>query len=626
MSVVLLMTGNDLIPKLWSGRKIRLSCLGVSQTLLIVVWFGLVSGLVEGWMANLLRQVPGFAMRVSTEILWIAPAFNLVLFLSIGIAIGLPFWLWGKTPHVQLMIGLCSWVTLAGWLLCIGKLHQMASLVLSLGIAYQISRLARSHEQSILSFLRSTLGIVIVAVLLTGLIGTQRDGWHERTLRRQLPQASAGAPNLLLIVLDTLRADHLSVYGYHRSTSPNIDRLARSGVLFEHAIANASWTLPSHASMLTGRLPHEHKADWWEPLDERYPTLAKVLSTRGYLTTAFVANTFYVTPEWGLGRGFTHFEAYGSSLADDAIRTVYGKKLAVHLLPRLGYFDIPGRKRAAQVNQAFLHWLDNLSGRPFFAFLNYLEVHDPYLTVATYQAKFARETTRGDRINSLFQPQAFRRQSVLTAQEIQQEIEAYDGCLAFLDAELGKLFAELERRRLDKNTLVIVTADHGEAFGNHDLFGHGNSLYLEALHVPLLFVWPGRLPSGVRVPNIVGLHQIPSTVMELLDGVPSPAFPGKSLASLWAQDAHEASAEAVLSEITPGRFKGGPPGYPTAHGGQQSLVTGQWHFLLADSGRVELYAWRTDPQEGQNLAERPETQPVIRTFMQRIQALRGSRK
>ena len=136
--------------------------------------------------------------------------------------------------------------------------------------------------------------------------------------------------------------------------------------------------------LLTGRLPFEHKADWWDPLDRTYPTLAEVLAKRGYRTAAFAANTSYVAPEWGLARGFSHFEVYGSSLADDVVRTVYGRKLALNILPRLGYFDIPGRKRASQVNEEFFRWLDGADGRPFFVMLNYFDLHDPYLTIDSY--------------------------------------------------------------------------------------------------------------------------------------------------------------------------------------------------------------------------------------------------
>jgi arylsulfatase A-like enzyme len=412
-----------------------------------------------------------------------------------------------------------------------------------------------------------------------------------------------------VITLDTLRADHVSAYGYERQTTPNIDRLAHGGVLFEHAIANSSWTLPSHASLLTGRLPHEHGADWLAPLDATYPTLAEVLAARGYATAAFAANTSYVTPEWGLGRGFSRFEVYGNSISDDVVRTVYGRKLALNLLPRIGYFDIPGRKRAADLNAEFLHWLDHVADRPFFALLNYFDVHDPYLTAAQYETRFASEASRGDLVNFQFQPNVFRRKPTLSPREIQTEIDAYDGCLAHLDAELGRLFAELAKRGLDERTLVIVTSDHGESFGNLDLFGHGNSLYFETLHVPLILSWPKTIPSGGRVSGLASLHQIPATVMDLF-GIGAAPLPGRSLAKRWTSEGAGVT-DTVLSEVNPGRFKEGPPSYPTSAGGLRSLVTDQWHLILSQSGTAELYAWRADRNETQNLSETPAGQAAI---------------
>jgi arylsulfatase A-like enzyme len=339
-----------------------------------------------------------------------------------------------------------------------------------------------------------------------------------------------------------------------------------------------------------------------------------VLTARGYVTAAFAANTAYVTPEWGLARGFSRFEVYGSSLADDAMRTVYGRKLALNVLPRIGYFDVPGRKRAADVNAEFLRWLDKIPDRPFFALLNYFDVHDPYLTAADYEARFATDVPRGDLVNFQFQPNVFRRKPTLSAGEIQTEIDGYDGCLSYLDAELGRLFAELAKRGLDRRTLVVLTSDHGESFGNHDLFGHGNSLYVETLHVPLILSWPQTIPSGVRVSGVASLHQIPATVLDLLGAGTAP-LPGRSLAKRWTSEAGP-DPGPVLSEVSPGRFKEGPPNYPTTAGGLRSLVTDRWHLILSESGHAELYAWREDRDEARNLADTPAGRQTIRELTQ----------
>jgi arylsulfatase A-like enzyme len=426
---------------------------------------------------------------------------------------------------------------------------------------------------------------------------------------------------VLLITLDTLRADHLTSYGYQRRTSPNIDNLAEGGALFENAFSTSSWTLPAHASMFTGLLPNEHRADWADPLNGTVPTLAEALAARGYVGAAFSANTSYVAPEWGLARGFTRFDTYGNSLVGDAAFTVYGKKLAATLLPRLGYYDIPGRKRASEINGEFFRWLDQKGERPFFVFLNYFDLHDPYLTGSSHVARFSDRVTKGDLINFQFQAEAFRRKPTLTSEEIQVEIDSYDGCLAYLDAQLGELIAELRSRGLEKKTLIIVTSDHGEAFGNHDLFGHGNSLYLETLRVPLIFYWPDKIPAKARFSQIASLHQIPSTVMEFIDETTSSPFPGESLAGLMKGKADEPTISAALSELSPGRFRHGPPNYPTTEGGLKSLVTKEWHLITCETGRAELYRWQKDPKESHNLAGDPEAQVVLQQLKQQLEAL-----
>jgi len=432
--------------------------------------------------------------------------------------------------------------------------------------------------------------------------------WREKSLVEDLPSASAAGPNVILIVLDTLRADHASTYGYARQTTPNIDRLAESGTLFEHAVANSSWTLPSHASLFTGRLPPEHKAGWHAPLDGRFPTLAEAFAAHGYRTAAFAGNTAYVSPEWGLGRGFALFEVYGAHPASYLMFTALGPRIARVLLPKFGYFEIVGRKRAADVNREFVDWLSSVRDRPFFVFLNYFDVHDPYLTVGPYHTQFSKNVTRGDLINSQLQPNRFRRKPTLTHEEIQKEVNGYDGCLAYLDAQLGALVSELAAGGLDENTLIILTSDHGEAFGDHDLFGHGDSLYREALHVPLIFVWPGKIPAGKRIEHLAGLHQIPATIVQLL-GWKENLFPGKSLLESPGEGDGSPVVDPVLAYVS--QNEKGLPFYPSAHGDLYSLMTDQWHFILREDGHEELYAWRDDPREINNLAELAENRALV---------------
>lgn len=586
----------------------------------IALWFGLVIGLVEAAGA-LLSSAFGRPVRVNAQILWIAPTVDAVLFLLVGAGLTVLGRVRSLANYAGSLLVIFPWGLAFLILQLAGLMSAWAQLVLSLGLAVSIARL--SAWTRLPQFVQRTLVPVLLLAVVAAGAGLGWAPWRERSARLRLSAAASGSPNVILITLDALRADHVSAYGYARATTPNLDHLASRGVLFENAFANSSWTLPSHGSLLTGRYPDEHGADWRHPMNARNTTLAEFFAARGYLTAAFAANTSYVAPEWGLGRGFSRFEVHGGSWADGIMRTVFGRRLALNILPRLGYFDVPGRKSAARLDEAFLSWLDDRGERPFFALLNYFDVHDPYLTVEPFRTRYAASPARGDVINFQFQPNAFRRKPVLSAQEIQAEIDAYDGCLAFLDAELGRLLAELQRRGIDRNTLVVITSDHGESFGNHDLFGHGNSLYLESLHVPLLMVWPGQVPAGIRVSQLVGLERVATTIAGLVGGESDRyVFPGQSLALAWQdQNAAEQAFGPVLSEVS--RAGGGPSGYPTTSGTLTSLITQDWHLVVSTTLDAELYAWPRDREERVNLAASQEGQRMVAELTLAIEQMRA---
>ena len=231
----------------------------------------------------------------------------------------------------------------------------------------------------------SVLGLTLLGDLACGSLASQP--LTEPTITLAPPDA----PNILLIVIDTLRSDHLSSYGYERSTSSTIDRLAEQGVLFENTFSTSSYTTPSHASLLTGRYPHDHGAQWITRrpiLNDRCPTLPEALKARGYRTAAFSANRFWFTREQGFGRGFIHFEDNFHSPGDMAVRTFYGRKFEEFILRRL-FDDYPWRQQARNINNSVMRWLERNPDEPFFAFLNYFDVHDPYLPPQPYRSEFS---------------------------------------------------------------------------------------------------------------------------------------------------------------------------------------------------------------------------------------------
>jgi arylsulfatase A-like enzyme len=341
-------------------------------------------------------------------------------------------------------IFLFAFLTFANWL-AVGlndRVHQFALLILGIGLAVVFTHWFHKHQIAALRFWRKSLPF-IAAIALLAFIGIQGTSWlRERIAVANLPAAVSGTPSILVIVIDTLRADHLSIYGYQRLTSPNIARLAKEGVIFETAISTAPWTLPSHASMLTGRFPHEHGVERSNPrnlIDSPYPTLAEALRNRGYRTAAFSANTLWFTREQGFGRGFTHFEDYFQSVNDMAVRTIYGAKFYHAVLQPLGFVDIPARKRAIDINRSLIRWVEGDSNRPFFAFLHYFDVHEPYFPPQPYRSKFSNLENQGGILNG----QLGREDPQMTAKELQSEVDAYDGAISYVDDQIAQLMSDL---------------------------------------------------------------------------------------------------------------------------------------------------------------------------------------
>jgi arylsulfatase A-like enzyme len=422
--------------------------------------------------------------------------------------------------------------------------------------------------------------------------------------------ATPDPPNILFIVIDTLRADHVSCYGYERPTSPNIDSLARQGVLFEIAISTAPYTAPSHASLLTGRYPYQHGVQWVtrRPVfDGRYLTLPEALQAHGYRTAAFSANRFWFTREQGFGRGFNRFKDTFRSPVQMAMRTVYGHQIEASIVKGISE-DYPWRTRASGINRSVLHWLKQDSNRPFFAFVNYFDVHDPYFPPRSYRGKFSALENPGGIVNSYqnrFNPQ-------MTPQQVQDEIDAYDGAISYADDHIAQLLTQIGDLGLGENLLVIITSDHGEAFGEHGAFLHPNSVYREEIHVPLVIWQPDRIPAGVRVSQPVTIASLPATVMELVGQGEQDIFPEQSLVRFWENPELPSDSPFPLAEMEhwPWMFASAP----SSQGAMRSLVTPEYHYIEHDTLGRELYDWRRDPRELHNLADTREGQAKIDQF------------
>ena len=429
-------------------------------------------------------------------------------------------------------------------------------------------------------------------------------------LSRSVPQGNR--PNIVLISLDTVRADHLHSYGYPRLTTPNIDQAARQGVLFENAIAPSSWTLASHASMFTGLLPHQHGADFDVPLTNGVPTVAQALKARGYETAGFTSNYDYGYTGWGIAQGFQIYNDDSSSLRHNLLMVPAAQHFRQLLFPPVISYDKFGRRDGAELNNEVFHWYRGRSKCPFFLFINYFDAHDPYLAPAPYANYFGRVSYG---LLRRLSPVMNWKPPVrpLSGEERELLIADYDNCLAYLDDQVGKLLRFLSSLPEWPNTIVIITADHGEAFGEHGgYYGHGWGLCWQLLHVPLIVFGPG-IPASQRVANVVGTSDLFSTVLAQADDKAASA--GRHGLSRFLTSVHEAQSfdEAVLSEL------GDDPTAADLHPAAVSLVTPEWHYVQNAYGSCQLYHWPTDSDEAENLCGSPQYQQFSVALRQQVE-------
>ena len=627
----------------------RRPCIGSSREslssrlpfLVLSAWCGLVAGLLEVGTIVLRKQMfdSNRLYGMSRHFIWLIPVTNLFVFLTFGSVLCVVVFAWSRSGRWVATRLLCALTLLPALLVAFPQLYGFAWLIVTLGIAVRLVPVLERHG----AFFRITwkLSLPIAAGVVATLAASLWAGDRLKERREAArPMPPSGSPNVLLIVLDTVAAEHLSLHGYHRPTSPTIDSLAPHGIQFKSAHAPSSWTLPSHASMFTGRWPHDLSAGWHTPLDGVHPTLAKFLGARGYATAGFAANYWYCATDSGLDRGFTTYRDYifpeltAFHLAVLVDRTVDGlqafgqfleQSLDVRLLrpatQYLWWLFKAERKAAEVVNREFLEWLSRRwqPERPFFAFLNYYDAHYPYQLPKTGIHRFGVKP-RDDRESDLIQNWFPLDKRELSGDQIAFVRDSYDDCVANLDEYLGRLMDELERLRQLDQTWVIIAADHGESFGEHPgVFCHGTSLYQTELHVPLLLLPPHGTRLSRVIDEPVSLRDLAATVVDLTGLEASSPFPGESLRRFW--DAAYATSPAdppapsrALAEVVPNdpllnpdRSRSLEPHWPLA-----ALTDGDWAYIRRE-GEVheELFHLRDDSKEMHNLANEPAARPTL---------------
>lgn len=382
------------------------------------------------------------------------------------------------------------------------------------------------------------------------------------------------ARDIVLVVIDTLRADHLGAYGYPVPTSPHFDALAQSATLYSRAVSSGAWTLPSHASMFTGLDPHEHGAisylvQHWgrgndfnaHPLSPEHTTLAERLSAGGYETGAFVANVGVVSRETGLLQGFDE----------------------------IGMYYV----RARQLNQPLRAFISAERAAPFFLFVNYMDSHRPYNTQPLKQtnhpaasrdanliARFTAQTQKGEPHDGTL---------------VTQLIAQYDNGIMHADRGLGRIIAMLKRTGRYEDALIIVTSDHGEYFGEHDLVEHAKDIYQPVLRIPLLIKAP-RQRIARRVDSPVSSAHLPNLIGRAMGGKLGEQlerdFPRRPEQHPVIIENYYSRPPDIVLPGWKGRFKRI----------RRALIDWPYKFIQSSDGQHELYDLSRDPQESRNLA------------------------
>lgn len=557
----------------------------------VALFLGLSAGLVEVALLGIAKFVlHRYPIERGMHAAWAVPV-SLTLLL---VAVAVPFAVLDRGRRSTFVrsaaMGALAYVAAFDLLLLGTRLHWLARVILAVGLATSFIRISSKNPARSARWLR--YGTRALAAVVLG-IGVATFGLlHLQEIRREasLPASSTSAPNVLLLILDTVRASNMGLYGYSRQTTPELTRLASRGVVFDRALSASSWTLPSHGSIFTGRWAAELSTNWHSPLDKRDSTLAEVLARRGYRTAGFMANIRFANVESGLARGFVHYEDYQLTIGAITLSSAVGRYIGFHkglsaLLHRRVSRVSVGRKTASKLRQDIERWLRTHPDRPFFVVANFFDAHTPYAPLPPYDTLFTGRRLGWEEREHARYPRYLPPPPILRNEEAM-----YDGAIASIDAEIGRLLAYLDTSGALGNTIVIVTADHGEEFGEHGIMDHGNTLYLPSLHVPLVIVAPRSVPAATRVAQWISLRDLAATIVDLA-GAP-PSMPGRTLARYWNAGA---SSDTLFAEVR--HASGLPANFPVSRGDVESALAGDWQLINTGTQEHELFDLATDSLE-----------------------------
>ncbi len=452
-------------------------------------------------------------------------------------------------------------------------------------------------------------------------------------------------PSVLLLVMDAVRADHLSCYGYHRRTTPNIDWLANQGVLFENAFSAAEWSYPSHASIFTGKYPSFHGTLGKDiRLHKENITLAEILNLNGYHTIGITSNLL-LSPSNGFDKGFQKYMVLDTPFRSSGFLQQCYKNLARTLTYGPDWFTYRNISNIKKL-------LSNHTGKhPFFLFTNLYNCHAPYDPPRPFKRRFCSSLHEpplylmeyiadkifghtGERIEG--SQLDIRKLNRIASDDGQYEFMAkefqvsenewsiikswYDGSISYLDHRIGELVNFLHKTGIFDNTLLIITSDHGENFGEHGLASHQFCLYDTLLHVPLIMVHPEIIPKREKIPSLVSTTDILPTILDALKMRGNKSdIQGRSLYPFEDQKFHDfICAECGETLRNPSaEFELIAPKLEQIDKAAKCVRTDSHKYILYQDGKEELYNVQKDPLEEKNIAsENPDNVGRLRKLLE----------
>jgi arylsulfatase A-like enzyme len=425
-------------------------------------------------------------------------------------------------------------------------------------------------------------------------------------------------PHVVLIVMDTTAASHLSLHGHPRPTSPNLERIAAEGAVFRRAFSTAPWTLPSHASMFTGLYLAQHGAGFEHPhLNDGVVTLAEILRSQGYRTVGY-SNNAWIGDNTGLHRGFEQFTkvmTWNQEENSYTLRTStwtpggYENRMETHAQ------DVPLEDSGAAVTNRLIRAQmrdHDFAGQPIFLFVNFLEPHLPYRPPSRFSRSMFPDEKGEETAQQIRQDVHGHETGVapMSSEELALLSRLYDGEVAYVDHRVGELLEFLEEREILDDTMLVITADHGEQIGEHGFLGHNLNIYDDLLHVPLVVRYPGLFEAGSVFEAAVETRDIFSSIVSIVHPQALADVPVRGIHPLPTKPSAPVPDRHLVAEYDRPvvRFDAWRKRWPELDFSRfdrtfTSIRSPQWKLIVTSDGGRELYDLQRDPGETVNLAQ-----------------------